>query len=252
MQQPPNQQMPNVVGMRGGLYPRWWILSATILSLIMIVLLLFGPFFPCSARSSFCQISSWHPLIQVGLVWLAFIIIWLVSLIFGVGGIEVPRRERTRTAQFFRSISEFGPLRPLLIIYGAIALCALIAMWLLDRTTPLAFAVASLVVFVANASLLFRRSGRNRRAALIGYGVLGLIALILTLLYRLQNRADSPFLLAEGLLIIIGIWAIFWHPRPDQQLTAQQQRNAGIARSASPLYILRSLWPINRFFPNRP
>lgn len=255
MQQPPNppinRDVPNIVGNRGGLYPRWWILSAFITSILAVLLLLLGPHIACSATGNLCHFASWHPVIQVLVIWLAFILIWLLALIFGIGSIEVPRRERSRAAEFISSASEFGPLHLLLLIFGGLALCGLIAMWILDSTTGLAFAFCSIVVYVANASLFFRRTGYQQRNSLIGYGILGLLGLVLTLLYRLQDPREQPFYLAEALLIIAGIWAIFWRPRPAQE-TAQEQWDANLAQTTSPLYILRSFWPFNRLFPNRP
>lgn len=248
---PVNQNVPDVVGNRGGLYPRWWILSAFVTSILAIMVLLLGPHFPCSAAGNLCHFTTWNPVVQVLIVWAAFILIWLLALILGVGSIEVPRREVSRPAEFVRSISEFDPLHPLLLIFGAIALCALVAMWVVDSATPFAFAFCSIVVFIANASHFFRHTGRQQRSYLIFYGVLALIALILTLLFRLQSEMESYFL-AEALLFGIGVWAIFWHPRPARQLTAQEQREQSNAQARRPLYILRSFWPINRFFPNRP
>lgn len=264
MQQPllratpnPNQEVnrdgPNVVRHRGGWYPRWWIISAFFCSTLIIFTILFGRFLPCFTTNAYlCHVDTWYPVLQVLLIWSIFIIFWWLALLFGLGPIEVPGRERSQIARFFRSVSEFGPLHLLLMIYGSVALCGLAAMWLLDRTTPLAFAVASIVVFVANCSLFQQSTGRERRRYLIGYGVLALIALVLTLLYRLQSEAETPFILAELLFIGIGIRAIFWRPRPARQLTAQEELDENIAQAASPLYILRSAWPFNRFFPNRP
>ncbi len=248
---PVNQNVPDIVGNRGGLYPRWWILSAFVTSILAIMVLLLGPYFPCSATGNLCHLTTWNPVVQVLVIWAAFILIWLLALIFGVGSIEVPRREVSRLAEFIRSVSEFGPLHPLLLIFGAIALCALAVMWIVDSTSPFAFAFCSIVVFIANASYFFRHNGRQQRGYLIGYGVLALAALILTLLFRLQSDME-PYFLAEALLIGIGVWAIFWHPRPTRQLTAQEQLDQSNAQARRPLYILRSFWPINRFFPNRP
>jgi hypothetical protein len=256
MQEPPNQlvnrDVPTVVGSRGGLYPRWWIVSAFITGILAILLLLVGPYVPCSATSNLCHFTNWYSILQVLVVWAVFVLVWFLAMIFGIGSIEIPRRERSSLAEFVRSLSEFGPLHSLLLIFGTLALVSLIAMWVLDSTTPLAFAFCSIVVFVANASLFFRRPVYQRRNSLIGYGVLGLLGLTLTLIYRLQNIAEQPFFLAEGLLIVTGIWSIFWRPQPAQLPSAQDQLDANIAQATSPLYVLRSIWPFNRLFPNRP
>jgi hypothetical protein len=250
--QPVNRNVPNIIGNRGGWYPRWWVLSAFISSVLLLLLTLFGRFFACSATSvGLCNVASWHPVLQVAVIWAAFVLIWLLAFIFGVGTIEVPRRDRSSAAEFFRSLSEFGPLRFLLLLYGVIALWLLVVLWFLDRTTPISFAFLSMVVFVANCSFFHGHSAVEQRRYLIGYGVIALFAFIMTALYRSQNVAESPFLLAEGLLILSCIVAVIRRPR-QAQLTAQQLVNANINRAASPLYVLRSLWPINRFFPNRP
>ena len=61
------------------------------------------------------------------------------------------------------------------------------------------------------------------------------------LLFRLQSDME-PYFLAEALLIGIGVWAIFWHPRPARQLTSQEQLDQSNAQARRPLYILRSFW----------
>jgi hypothetical protein len=255
----PNQRVdrnvPSIVRSRGGWYPRWWILSAFFCSLVIMFGSLTWYLSPCSTPGNFnflCYFATWHPLWQVLFTWLIFLIFWAIALLLGIGAIEVPRRERSRFAVFFRSVSEFGPLHPLLLFYGFFALCGLIAMWYMGRTTPLAFATTSIVVFVANCSFFQRRSGREQRFYLILYGILGLAGIGLSIMYRRFAPSETPFFLVEGLLVCVGVWAIFWRPRPPRQLPAQELLEESIALTTSPLYLLCSIWPFNRFFPNRP
>jgi hypothetical protein len=228
------------------------VLSALLINLLFVIIFCFGRYFPCSAAGYLCSFTGWHPVFQVAVVWLVFLLIAGLAFLLGLGAIEMPRPHRSWPARFFRSISEFGPLRLLLEFYGATALAVLIAMWLLNRATPLSFACLGIVVFVGNACFFYQRTARERRNYLIGYGVIGLITLPVTALYRLANQDLWPFFLAGALLMISGIAASLWHPRPVRQLTAQEQVDANIARAATPGFLLRNIWPFNRFLPNRP
>lgn len=247
-----NRDVPRVVGERGFFYPRWWVLSALVLSLLFVIVLCFGRFFPCSAVGDLCRFTGWHPVFQVAALWLAFLLVAGLAFLLGLGSIEMPTPQRSGVAGFFRTISQFGPLRLLLEFYGAIALTVLCAMWLLDRAMPLAFAYLGMVVFVGNACFFYQRPAREQRRLLIVYGVAGLVSLPVTALYRLANPQIWPFFLAGALLLISGLAALFWHPRPERPLTAQEQLDASIARAATPGFLLRNLWPLNRFLPNRP
>jgi hypothetical protein len=188
---------------------------------------------------------------QVLSIWAVFFVIWGLALILGMKTIEVPRRDHGKVSQFFRSISEFGPLHLLLVTYGLIALVALLAMWWMQKTTPLAFAFSAIVVFVMNCSILQRQTGRGRRSWLLLCGFFAVVCLVFIVIYRRFAIVETPFIMAEGLVALVGGWAIFWRPRPEQQLTAQDILDASINQASSPLYILRSIWPINRIFPNR-
>ncbi|HEU5382462.1 MAG TPA: hypothetical protein VFV38_44185 [Ktedonobacteraceae bacterium] len=254
--QPPDQRInrnvPNVVGARGFFYPRWWVLSALIMSLLFLLVFCFGRFFPCSSAGYLCSFSSWHPVFQVAATWLVFLLLAGLAFLLGLGPLEMPRRHRSPLARVVRNISEFGPLRLLLQFYGVIALGVLIVMWLLDRATALSFAYLAIVVFVGNTSFFHQRSARDRRVYLIGYGVVGLLAIIATALYRLANPDIWPFFLAGALLMISGIAASFWRPRPTRLLTAQEQMNLNIGRAVTPGFLLRNIWPFSRLMPNRP
>ncbi len=250
--QPINQNVPNVVGMRGFFYPRWWVLSAFLMSTIFLLIFCFGRFFPCSSAGYLCSFTTWHPVYQVAAIWLVFLLVAGLAFFLGLGSIEIPGRDHSPIALFFRNLSEFGPLSLLLQLYALIALGVLIAMWLLDRSTPFSFAYLAIAVFVGNTSFFHRHTLRERRSYLIGYGIVGLISLPITALYRSAHQALWPFLLAGLLLMVSGIAASFWRPRPVRQLTAQEQVDANIARAATPGFLLRNTWPLNRFLPNRP
>lgn len=255
--QPVNQNVPNVVGMRGFFYPRWWVLSGFFMSIILLLAYCFGRFFPCSETGPLCSFTSWQPVFQVAATWLVFLLIAGLAFLLGLGSIELPARKRSPIALFFRSLSEFGPLSLLLQLYALVALSLLITMWLLNRSTPLAFAYLAMVIFVGNASffhqsLLQGHTLRDRRRYLLGYGVAGLLSIPVTALYRAANPAFWPYLLAGFLLLASGVAASFWRPRPVRQLTEQERLEAAIAPAGRPGFLLRNAWPFNRIFPNRP
>jgi hypothetical protein len=254
--------MPNLWRSRGGCYPRWWVLAAFLLaSLSVLVILLWSPLLcprqPARLSLPICTIAIWPVLLQILILWLLFAALGVLTFMLGVGLIEVPRRERNRVVDVVRAASEFGPLHPMLLLQGALALCGIIALWWLDRTPPVAFALLSILVFVANCSFFQRIPQIVRRYYVMGYGFLSLIGLILAFLLKhyLQTgipEGDQPLLASEALLVLLGIGAIFWHPRPEQPLTAQEALDESIAQVATPLYALRSMPGMNRLWPNRP
>jgi hypothetical protein len=260
--QAPDQYMPNPWRSRGGCYPRWWVLATFFMACLTVVgILLWNPVL-CPRQAGhlplpICAVATWPGLVQILLLWLLFAALGVLAFMLGVGLIEVPRRERNRVIDVVRAASEFGPLHPLLLIQGAIGLAWIVALWWLDRTPPVVFVLLSILVFVANCSFFQRIPRIVRRYYLMGYGFLSLIGLVLAFLLKHYLQAgipegDQPLLASEALLVLLGIWAIFWHPQPEQPFTAQQALDESISQVATPLYALRSMPGMNRLWPNRP
>jgi len=254
--------MPNLWRSRGGCYPRWWVLATFLMAILtVVVMLLWNPVI-CPRQAGhlalpICAVATWPALLQILILWLLFAALWVLTYMLGLGLIEVPRRERNPVVDVVRAASEFGPLHPLLLIQGVIGLGWIIALWWLDRTPPVTFVLLSILVFVANCSFFQRIPPIVRRYYLLGYGFLSLIGLLLAFLLKhyLQTgipEGDQPLLASEVLLVLLSIRAIFWHPQPEQPLTAQQALDESIAQVATPLYALRSMPGMNRLWPNRP
>jgi hypothetical protein len=144
-----------------------------------------------------------------------------------------------------------------LLLQGSIALCIIVFLWWIDLTPALVFALLSILVFVAHCSASYRHTPQVRRYYLMGYGFLSLVALTVALLLKHYPQygipqGDQPLLASEVLLVLVGIGAIFWRPRPVAQLTAQEALDESLTQVATPLGAFRSMPGMNRVWPNRP
>lgn len=147
----PNQPatMPNPVTSRAGiLYPRWPLMGAVFLNLLCAVGSLFWRFVPCPTGilSFLCGVDSLPGVAQFFVAWFLFLVFWLLSFIFGYGVIEGGRNRPVRS--FLRIATNFEPIRWLLAMYGVLAGLAILAMIFLNQVQPLAFSLASIVLFV--------------------------------------------------------------------------------------------------------
>lgn len=252
-----NRNVPNIARGKLGWYPRWWIISALLSSIVIVLIALIAPYSTCTLQGPFhfvCDFNGWNPIFQVLCIWALFGVFWLLAVALGVRAIEVPRREHERSAlaKFFRSLSQFGSLHSLLLFYGLIAIGLLFTMWWMQKTTFLAFSFASIVAFVANCSFFQRISRRQRRVYLMLYGLQGIVGLFMIGIFHRFNAPEMPFLLLEGLLVLVGIIALFRPVPLEDTLTAQEILEESIRQSMAPSYTLRNMWPFNRFFSNRP
>ncbi len=190
--------VPNAIGNRGWIYPRWPLLAAMCMAPFAIVGYLIYLYYGghiCNL-GLLCDINLLPGWVEVPLIWLAFGLLWLLSLIFGIGSLEGPE-PRSRIATFVRHLSDFEQAHWLLISYGGAALLGIVMAILLRKLSPVAFALATIVVIVA-------------------------------------------------------ICVLFWRPphtEEEQSAQAQYQREA--RRAATPLFVLRSLFPFNHIWPNR-
>lgn len=140
-------------------YPRWPLLGALILSIAAPIgyglwrwyqdrLCPFG---------GLCQSDTWNPNSQIIIIWVAYAVCCLVALRWGWRPLEAPYPRQTpveRTLmRFFGQISEFGPVRWLLVGYGGVALLGVIVMFFAGRFQPVAFAFGGILIFVALCTL---------------------------------------------------------------------------------------------------
>jgi hypothetical protein len=211
--------------------------------------ILHGPF------AAICQADKWpawaQDLLLIPSIWLLFLLCWCVALVFGVSAIEIPGpRQKGPIARFFQSMSEFGPIRVIILIYGLVALLGIILMWYQQAFDPVAFALASIIVFLAHCSFFQTLDPTERRMYLTGYGLAALGAIVIMFVF---GRFQDAIFATELIIVLVGAWAFFfWRPQPAQQGTAQDQLNANLARTVTPVYVLRSIPPFSLFFPNRP
>jgi len=251
--------IPDAVGRRGGWYPRWWIISSLFCTAVVIggYLLWNRQGAPCMIHGAFaglCQANSWpewgQDLLVIPGIWLIFLFFWVIALMFGTPAIEIPRPRYGIIARAFRAISEFGPVQPILLFYGLVALFGIILMWWYQRFDPATFALAAIVVFVAHCSFFHTLDPQQRKWYLAGYGMSALGGIILMVVL---GRYIGPIIVTEFVILGVGIWSLFfWNPQPARPLTPQEQLDASLSNTVTPLYVLRSTWPMNRLFPNPP
>jgi hypothetical protein len=125
-----------------------------------------------------------------------------------------------------------------------VAFLGIILMWFTNHLQTLPFALASIVVFVANCCFLQRRSTPERHSTLIGYAILALLGIMIMFLV---NRLQWSLLTAEGVIVCAGIWAgwlLFRTPsvQAGRPQTQQETLNAAIARTISPRAVLMDLF----------
>lgn len=183
-------------------------------------------------------------------IWLVFALGWFVAYVFGLGPLEIPGKRGSGLATFFRAISDFGPIYIPLMIYGVLAFCSIVVTWFLGYFQPVPFAIASIVVFVANCSFLYRRSQLERRGVLVGYAILALFGILLMVLL---NRLQWFLFFMEIVIVFIGVWALWsifrLQPLSSRQLTPQEELDAAIARTISPRQVFMDL--IRSIFRNQ-
>lgn len=184
MQNMPNQQNQardrDVVDIgrgRRGWYPRWWILSALFINATAVVCYLCWWYIPCHAQdpNSFDIVgyvcdsvghTSLPPWLQIGAIWLLFLLGWLVAYLFGMRPLERLDQRRGLVARFLRNISNFHGLRLVLVIYGGLTSLFILFLMLGRHLQPVPFALGVIIVFVGVCAFFYnptpRRSSRER------------------------------------------------------------------------------------------
>lgn len=148
--------MPNpVTAPKGLLYPRWPLMAVVLLNILGFTGYLLWRFVPCPPAflqmpASPCSIASWNPLAQFFLLWLAFLILWLLSFILGYGIIEGEwgRGISPQVRFFLRAVSNFEPIRWLLFIYASLIAIITVSMLLFEKAEVLPLGLDSIVLFV--------------------------------------------------------------------------------------------------------
>ncbi len=273
---PINADVPDVVRTRRGWYPRWWLLSAYLCTLIVVVGALLWAFAPCNMHGSFnslCEGHAWQPWQIVASIWAVFLVSYFLFLIFGMGPIEMPayapdeqKQQSDDFIRFLKAISEFGPMSTMLILYGFVVLIGIFLMWFLNGLQPAIYALATIYVFVAHCCDFHRRSAGDRVARLLVYAFFTFVLAVIVLfgMDRSWPFGDMHWIvLATVVMVFVLCIVIAFFTRRAQrsraaelarlqpaQQTAQQQLEASLAGTITPGYIVRSFWPLSMFFPN--
>lgn len=242
-----------------GWYPRWWLMAAFLCTVSMLIGMIAWDVLLCPGRNNgsnealICHLADAAYIVQIGLIWLFFLCLWLLAFMFTFKVTEVPTRQQSRAGKLLRASTDFVPLHSALLIQGILSAILINVMWWVNNSPVIAFALLSISVFVAHCSLFYRSSPEQRRLYLAGYGLLSLILLLIEGLFKHHfqaHLADEWLLLCiQGLLVLIGVIAIFWRLQPAAQRTTQAPSHIEASDQLSPLTILGSLWPFNRFIP---
>lgn len=232
-----------------GWYPRWWLLSAMFCGLLLGLLLL-SQVIVCKGGQTaalLCQVGNWTDWRAGGsvvLVWVIFLLGWLVTYINFVKPIEF-KDSHALLPRFLRTVSQFRAVYSPLLIYAGMALCGIGFMQILKSVHPLAFAFCTIVVFVANCQFFNRISPLQRRRYLLGYGILALVCIIVSFIFRLTQ---SLILVSEIILVLVGVWAAVslartdWNAASTQQLTPEEQLAIANEMALEPGEVLRDLF----------
>ncbi len=238
-----------------GWYPRWWLLSAIVCSILIALFTTFQPFI-CSMKASLaplCQINSWsdwREYLVVAVIWLVFLIGWYIGLVFGFRTIEVTKPHRNGISSVLHAISEFKTIYGLLYILGTLAFFAIVVRWYLNWYQSIVFAYCSIVVFVAVSCFMYRCDPDERRMYVSGTGIFAIMCAVIMLWI---GPFQPVILTTEIIIAIVGISRLFRRPRQPAQsptLTPQQLLAMTNARAITPGAVSRALF-IAIFRPNR-
>lgn len=193
-----------------GWYPRWWLLSAVCCSLLIGMIAVTLPYF-CSGNAAsvpiFCALTSWTGWQQsfiVDSIWLLFALGWLLWYVYGTVHIEVDRQSRSFVAHVLRAISEFETTYRLLYITAGLAFVIILFMWYFSRFQLGAFAICSLLIFVAQCCFIYRIPRDERRIWLFGFIVFS-IACIAIMFLKKPAQVQPSILTGEALLVLTAI-----------------------------------------------
>ncbi|HUY75154.1 MAG TPA: hypothetical protein VMV29_00170 [Ktedonobacterales bacterium] len=155
----PNQQVLRQVGF---LYPRWPFLAAFLLTPFIALgygleVWYGGNRHPC-AFGALCTLDTLPGVLQVALIWLAFVLLWVFMLIFGVaqGIAGASQSARSPLASWLRDVSEVERIRWPLAIVGALVAVGLAAGWLRQVLDVPAVAFGGIGLVVGLTALFYQ------------------------------------------------------------------------------------------------
>jgi len=236
--QPLNQNVPQNIARKRGWYPRWWILSAVFCAILVSAIWLLQRYV-CDIRHSnalICHVDSWNQWWQQELVvltlWVLFALGWLGAYCFGVGTVEVNEDKRGVLANIVKKLSDHGPIRNLLFLYGLALLFALVILWFLKYPMqPVGFAFVCIIIFIANCCFLYGQEPASQLQWLRGYGVTMVITIAMMFLFGIFQ----PLLfIAECFVLIVGFLAFFLRSPTVVGLSSEQQLQKDIEETISP------------------
>ena len=251
----------NVTTPYRGWYPRWWLLSAFCCSIIVALgAVLWRPVMCRDETALLCGIVDRASFIMIIPIWLLFLGLWYGIFAFSIGPVEFTQRGSSNFGSFVRTASQFRSRRVFIVLQGLLAFVLVNVLWWLNRTTPLAFAMLTIVAFVGHCCFFHQLEVNQRRLSFILYAATSLILLMLevTLRPNFFNHwppgDEWPLLLTELLLVIVGIIAIINVLRSGLATaqTATDAHNQNINNSISWWVTVRSVWPLSRLVPVRP
>lgn len=155
--------IPDITRTRGFFYPRWPLLSALAMcsfTLVGLGLRLYYAHHYCPF-GFLCNADLWPSWVGFVILLGGFVILWFIASLF-VGYIYAPqppsRHIRKFLTHFFRSISEFEPMRWMIIGFGGLIPVLIIAPIFINRLTfqPVPDALAVMALCVALCTLLRR------------------------------------------------------------------------------------------------
>jgi hypothetical protein len=200
----PNPNQPDIMATRNWNYPRWPLLAALLLMPAVCLgysLYLLDIGHTCYVPL-FCTMVATLPAVgQILLVWSAFGLLWLLSIAFGGARLE-GTGSRGPLATLLRDLSNFTPIRGLLIWSGVVALLSILLVTLLGRMSALGFALAMLIVFVAAMVWLWQppeqvianqaQQSPFRQAARRAGNALYILRNLVPFRYIFPNQAPQP------------------------------------------------------------
>jgi hypothetical protein len=246
-------QLPDLAEPYRGWYPRWWLLSALTCGALIGGLELASKFVCTGGEAEqtlLCQFETWtdpgRQTLIIGVVWLLFLLLWFPAHIFGVSYIEIYKK-RGPIANTFAVISEFGPIYILILIYGTLAFCYIVVIWYLGQYfNPIAFSLASLIIFVAISCFLYRQPPAQRRMSILGFAFMGAFCIAIMFAFK---RIQIPILVTEIVAIVVCGVLFSRRQPPSTQLTPEER----LAYAQSDLITPAGVWTslLHSLRPNR-
>ncbi len=243
-------------------YPRWWFLAALFCFLALGIVQIFQAL-PCQGASDFaatrfCQVTSqatswmsWEdPVRQIlvlAAIWLVYFLTWIATFTFGMVPIQI-KRSREAVPHFLRLISEFRTVASLFYVYASGAILTIFIMFFTGHTPTMAFALCSIVLFIANSYFFHKQTRAVRLQYLVGYGLLALlcIGVMCVGVIWFSQRWQYTLLAAEIVVGVVGIWAIVALVREPRtattapNLTPEQILDAINAQALEPGEVFRA------------